>query len=78
MRKKRLAALHKNYPDIIPVEGEDLNLYSMQLRILKKCWMNRMRFKTISVIADVTGVSEREILRIAKEENFPLRRTIKS
>lgn len=76
-RERRFKHLCKKYPDINPVKGENLDISFMRINILKKCWYNKSRFKSIVSIAKATGISEREILRTAKDENFTQRRDIK-
>jgi hypothetical protein len=77
-RQLNFKHLCQKYPDINPVEGENLDIPTMRINILKKCWYDKSRFKSVTSIAKVTGISEREILRTASDEKFTQRRDIKT
>jgi hypothetical protein len=76
-RNTNYVNLCEKFPTIIYNENDNLNIQDMKVGIIKKCWMDIIKFKSITKISKITGISEREIFRIAKDENFPKRLSIK-
>jgi DNA-binding phage protein len=69
--------LQNYFPHIKYVEGEDLNLERNTVKILRKCWKDVNRFRTISDIAKATSMSERTIHKYAKTYGLDKRSTIR-
>jgi hypothetical protein len=69
--------LCKKHPNIIHKKNENLNIYDAKLKIIKKCWYDVKSYPKLKHIADVTGVSERNIQLYAINNNFKKRKTIK-
>lgn len=57
------------YPDIKLIEGEDLNIDNMKLRIVAKCFYNP-KYKTISHIVAATGLSYKTVARIISDNKL--------
>ena len=62
------------YPNIIPKEGEDLNIQNALHRIVKKCWENKDGYPNIESIASVVGIGRRTIQNIAVKMNLSPRK----
>jgi hypothetical protein len=65
----------EKYPDIVYVEGENLNLFDNKLRMIQSALDDKNRFKNITDIAAKLDISERCIHRLINENN--LKRRIK-
>lgn len=59
------------------IEGENLNIYDATVKIIKKCWHDKSRFKSVAEITLKTGMSERAILKLAHDNNFKKRGEIR-
>lgn len=64
----------KKYPDVLPVDGEDLNLDRMYAKTIYACWLNTTAYPTVLDIALALGRTDRQVYRIAKANKFPNRR----
>lgn len=62
------------YQGVTLVPGEDLNLERMQIRVIYQCWINTMKYPKVIDIATAIGVTDRQIYRISKQNNFPCRK----
>ena len=65
--------LNKSFPDINPKEGEELNINKAILKILKYCWYNIDRFKTIDDISKEVGLSPGKISIYCRRHGFTTR-----
>ncbi|MEO6304846.1 MAG: hypothetical protein ABIP51_16920 [Bacteroidia bacterium] len=70
----RIDFYNKKYPNINPLPEEDLNIENMVKSILEKAWYDKKRFPLIEQISIITGLSERQIYRLAKQFKFHSRR----
>ena len=52
---------------------ENLNIYDMKVRIVKKCWYDINRFPTMKDICNATGLTERTLHRFARDNDLPRR-----
>jgi hypothetical protein len=76
--KELYKKLSKKYPNINYKSEEDLNIYRNTVRILRDCWHNPQKYRTIGGIVTVTGIDERKILNIAHDNGFENRKQLKS
>ena len=53
--------------------NENLNIYDMKLRIVKRCWYDINAFPTMRDICKATGLTERTLHRFAKDNDLPTR-----
>ena len=52
---------------------ENLNIYDMKLRIVKRCWYDINAFPTMKDICNAIGLTERTLHRFAKDNDLPIR-----
>lgn len=70
--------LCKKFPNIHPVKNENLSIQNAKMRIIKKCWYDLKTFPTVRKIAEVTGVSERNLYKFADDNNLKQRKPKKN
>ena len=66
--------LYKKYPNINPIENEDLNIENVVIQILKKYWYDEKVYYTPKDIANSVGISERSVYKYIRENNFSNRK----
>lgn len=62
--------INKKYPHINYKEGEDLNLNNMYKNEIKRRWLDIDNYPTIFDIVLELKISERQVYRLAKQNNL--------
>ena len=70
--------LETKFPNIKPIEGEDLNIENNIRSILNKCWFDLNKFKTVTDVAAAMGINERVVHKWVKKYKLPNRKKLKA
>lgn len=70
---KTYNAICRKYPNLTVSAEEDLNIERNAVKILRACWDDKNRYSNVIDISLVTGLSERQIFRYARNNKFPKR-----
>ena len=65
--------LEKKYPNLKVEENEDLNIERAIFKILKYCWYNIDKFKTVDEISKKVGIPSRKIALYCRQHGFTTR-----
>ena len=76
MSNKLYNHICQKYPNI-EYKGEDLNLENLYAREVQKRWNNTIKYPTVTDIVLELRISERQVYRLAKENNFGSRWELK-
>jgi hypothetical protein len=74
LRQIGIEKLNIKFPNIVPIENEDLNIERMIVRTLEKCFNEKKWTRTQTSI--VTGISEKTMYTLIRKYN--LRKNIKN
>jgi hypothetical protein len=69
MSNKLYKHICKKYPNV-EYKGEDLSLENLYVQEVKKRWVNTIKYPTITDIVLELRISERQVYRLAKENNL--------
>jgi hypothetical protein len=72
-----ITLIDEKYPEVVYVEGEDLNIENMKKRIIRKAWYDTARYNDVADIAVAVGMGTRTLYTYVRQLNLPRRSGLK-